>query len=302
MRIYVFGGPEKLRVKLISVTIVRSMNPVISVIIVNYNYGRFLEDAIRSIVSQDGFSKCELIVVDGGSTDESAEIIRKYSGQIAWWVSEKDKGQSDAFNKGFAHARGRIGCWVNADDILLPGTLRSVLECLDKRPKTEWITGGMAFCDDKLRVRQLRIGSSLPPLVNPMTLSMTVIGGPSSFFPIERMKRIGGFDLSLRYTMDNDLWMRLFKDGARFTHINRCFWAFRLHEDSKTSPALISSSGACAGHCKERKRLLIKSGASYGQIVLGKWILRLWKLVNGSFVRSWLGTLRYSGSSIYDMR
>jgi len=80
--------------------------PLLSIVIANYNYGRFLESAILSVVSQELADKVELIVCDGGSTDDSVEIIKKYSGQISWWVSEKDNGQSDAFNKGFAHARG----------------------------------------------------------------------------------------------------------------------------------------------------------------------------------------------------
>ena len=91
--------------------------PLLSIVIANYNYGRFLEEAIQSVLSQS-CNDYELIIVDGGSTDNSVEIIKKYEDKIAWWVSEKDKGQSDAFNKGFAHAKGKYLTWLNADDIL----------------------------------------------------------------------------------------------------------------------------------------------------------------------------------------
>ena len=91
------------------------VQPLLSIVIANYNYGRFLEDAIKSVLSQDMGDKVELIICDAASSDNSVEIIKKYADKISWWVSEEDKGQSDAFNKGFAHATGKYGCWLNAD-------------------------------------------------------------------------------------------------------------------------------------------------------------------------------------------
>ena len=113
-------------------------SPLLSIVIANYNYGRFLEEAIQSVLSQS-CDDYELIIVDGGSTDNSVEIIKKYEDKIAWWVSEKDNGQSDAFNKGFAQAKGKFGCWLNADDILMPNAIRAVVEYIKKHPKAEWV-------------------------------------------------------------------------------------------------------------------------------------------------------------------
>ena len=101
------------------------MRPLLSIVIANYNYGLFLEEAIRSVLVQ----KCpdvELLVVDGGSSDNSVEIIRRYSDDLAWWVSEKDRGQSNAFNKGFAHANGKYLTWLNADDVMPRGCLETI--------------------------------------------------------------------------------------------------------------------------------------------------------------------------------
>ena len=106
--------------------------PFFSIVIVNYNYGRFLEAAILSILNQSCVDY-ELIVVDGGSTDNSVDIIRKYKNSISWWCSEKDNGQSHAFNKGFAHANGRFLTWLNADDLLMPGTLAAAKKKLLKK-------------------------------------------------------------------------------------------------------------------------------------------------------------------------
>ena len=114
--------------------------PLLSIVIVNYNYGRYLKMALDSVLEQI-VPEVELIVVDGGSTDDSVEIIKKYADQIAWWCSEPDRGQSDAFNKGFAKARGRYLTWLNADDILVSGAINAILRMLRKYPDCEWFTG-----------------------------------------------------------------------------------------------------------------------------------------------------------------
>lgn len=98
-------------------------DPLFSIVIVNYNYGRYLDAAIRSVLDQSCGDK-ELIVVDGGSSDESVRVIERHADRIGWWCSEPDNGQSDAFNKGFSRARGRFLTWLNADDIMFPGAAR----------------------------------------------------------------------------------------------------------------------------------------------------------------------------------
>ena len=110
-------------------------NPLLSIVIANYNYGRFLEEAIQSVITQEGFDQCELIVVDGGSTDNSVEVIKKYSDKISWWCSEPDGGQSSAFNKGFRRASGRFLTWLNADDIFLPGALSAIMYEIRQHPE-----------------------------------------------------------------------------------------------------------------------------------------------------------------------
>ena len=151
------------------------MQPLVSIVIANYNYGRFLEEAIQSVIAQNMGDKVELIICDAASTDNSVEIIKKYANGlpknisytdwinssnqnsqtpplITWWCSEKDGGQSAAFNKGFSHARGRFLTWLNADDVMLPGTIEKLKVAAERQPECEWFVGGVLWLDPGMRV------------------------------------------------------------------------------------------------------------------------------------------------------
>lgn len=212
------------------------MSPLLSVVIANFNYGRFLGDAISSLVTQDGFDECELIVVDGGSTDNSVEVIRKFADRISWWCSEKDNGQSEAFNKGFEKARGKYLTWLNADDLLVKGCLRKILTQLKKHPECEWFTGNMLrFIEDTGKISELSIGPHCYPRILQQRDSPLVIYGPTSFFSKRIYQLVGGIDERLHYNMDTDLWLSFMDHGIIKRRINCLCWMFRLHEASKTS-------------------------------------------------------------------
>ena len=127
------------------------MSPLLSIVIANYNYGRFLEDAIKSVLSQN-CQNYELIIIDGGSNDCSIDIIKRYSDKVSWWISEPDKGQSDAFNKGFARAKGRFLTWLNADDIMLQGTIAVLEKQVVEKPYVEWFAADTLYVDCEERI------------------------------------------------------------------------------------------------------------------------------------------------------
>ena len=242
------------------------MNPILSIVIANYNYGCFLEEAIQSIVSQDMHDLIELIICDAASTDNSVEIIKKYANGlppntprsnwcsdeskhqepgchlITWWCSEKDGGQSAAFNKGFAYARGRFLTWLNADDVMLPGTLKKLKKAIERCPTCEWFVGGVLWLNPQMRI--IRCGRGRPFSNIRYRSGDVSVWGPSSFFTKRLLNDVGGFDERFFYTMDTDLWLRFaHKAGARYLPFTDYAWGLRLHPNAKMSGHNFSEEG-----------------------------------------------------------
>ena len=212
------------------------MNPILSIVIANYNYGRFLENAIRSVISQDVGDKVELLICDAASTDNSVSVIKKYEKHIAWWCSEKDGGQSEAFNKGFSHARGRYLTWLNADDILLAGCLKQVIAEMERHPDCEWFTGNfIRFLESDKSIMEIGWGPHIYPYWMQTKKSPLVIFGPTTFFSKKIYEQVGRINEKMHFCMDNDLWYRFVSAGVKQRRIRCLCWAFRMHEASKTA-------------------------------------------------------------------
>lgn len=204
---------------------------LLSILIVNFNGEMFLEQAIRSVLDQ----KCkdaELLIVDGASTDGSLGIIKKYADELAWWVSEPDKGQSDAFNKGFAHANGKYLMWLNADDLLLPNSISYICNYLATHPKTQWLTFDTLIIDKDNIIK--RVIKGVPFNAYCARYYYDQVDSPTSVFSKDIFERSQKFDLRFDYSMDADMWMQFVNMGIRYVRINRFVYAFRMHPGSKT--------------------------------------------------------------------
>ncbi|MGE4070523.1 MAG: glycosyltransferase family 2 protein [Lysobacterales bacterium] len=212
------------------------VSPVrVSIVVPSYNQGRFLDATLRSLFDQND-PNLEVLLVDGGSTDESIDVIQRWAPRLAWWVSEKDRGQSHAINKGFERATGDWLGWLNSDDLLLPGALAALRAQMAGQPDVQWWTGSGQFIDERGRFLS-RYGPP-PLLTDPAQLSdwrEHWIAQPSTFFSRGLYARAGnGVREDLHYAMDLDLWLRLLK-LAPAGSIAHEMSAYRYHEAGKTS-------------------------------------------------------------------
>lgn len=217
------------------------MQPLLSIVIANYNYGRFLDEAIQSVLSQS-CQDFELIVIDGGSSDNSVEVIKRYEDRIAYWISEKDKGQSNAFNKGFAKAKGWLLTWLNADDVMLPGTIEKLKVAVKRYPKCEWFVGGCFWLDPEMKI--VNMGRGRPFSEIRYREGNVSVWGPSSFFTKRLLDAVGGVDERFHYMMDTDLWLKFAsKQSARYKPFCKYAWGLRLHPAAKMSGHKFDANG-----------------------------------------------------------
>ena len=203
--------------------------PKLSIVTPSFNQGQFLEETILSVLNQN-YPNLEYIIIDGGSTDETAEVIRRYEDHLAYWVSEKDRGQVHAINKGIERTTGEIFGFINSDDLYLPGTFAAVAEYFENHPQAEWV------CGDTIMFGEGR-GDEFIPTVVPKSAAHCLswaytAAQPGHFWKRELMA--GGFDEAWPYDFDHDLYVRLLLDGHKCEYIARPFARYRLHEASKT--------------------------------------------------------------------
>jgi glycosyltransferase involved in cell wall biosynthesis len=183
--------------------------PKISVITPCLNQGQFLEECIRSVSSQN-YPHREHIIVDGGSTDNSIEIIQKYQAQLTCWVSEPDQGQSDAINKGFRLATGDVIAWLNSDDYYLPGAFEQVAQAYQAKPTAPFYFGNGLRVDKIGKIKRVH-SPRLPLFFNHEALcyGLNYIFQPATFIRSQSLKKVGYLATNLHYGMDSDLWLRL---------------------------------------------------------------------------------------------
>lgn len=202
--------------------------PLVTVVTPSYNQAQFIEETIHSVINQD-YPRIEYLVIDGASTDGSQKIIEKYQDEISWWVSEKDSGQSEAVNKGFARASGEIVGWLNSDDIYLKGAVRKAVDVFLSNPDAGTVYGNMLSIDEKTRVFNIiEYGNwQLEDI-----MQFRIIGQPAAFVRRDVLERAGFLDPSYHLLLDQHFWVRIAAEGKMF-HIDEFLAGARHHSSAK---------------------------------------------------------------------
>ena len=207
------------------------MNSIkVSIITPSYNQGAFLEETIQSVLAQT-YGNIEYIVIDGGSTDNSVDVIQRYADHIAYWCSEKDNGQADAINKGFRHATGSLLCWINSDDILYPTFVEERVRQFIQHPEMDMIYGDVEQ-GDSMAHKTLRRGA--PATYQDMLLTLNVpIPQQSAMWSRRILDRIGCLQPQWYVLLDREFFMRMAEAG-NILYVAGALAFFRNHEQSKS--------------------------------------------------------------------
>ncbi|MFN2159937.1 MAG: glycosyltransferase family 2 protein [Anaerolineales bacterium] len=206
-------------------------DPLVSIVTPSFNQAQFLEETICSVLDQD-YPNIEYIIMDGGSTDSSLEIIKKYQSKLAGWISEPDRGQTDAINKGFERASGEILAWINSDDTYQPGAVSEAVEYFKSHTGTGLVYGDANLIDEEGKI----IGKFPARQTDYPRLRRGYVHIPqqSSFFSGNIWKRVGPLDPSFHFAMDYDLWVRIAR-VAPIMYVQRTWANFRIHSQGKTT-------------------------------------------------------------------
>jgi glycosyltransferase involved in cell wall biosynthesis len=238
--------------------------PKISIVTPSYNQAQFLERTILSVLNQN-YPNLEYIIIDGGSMDGSVEIIKKYEKYLTYWISEKDKGQSHAINKGFQKSTGEILAWLNSDDTYLPEALYKVVKSFEQNPEADLIFGNIYFINEngkeigELRFTRFDFDTLIYEGGN---LHQT-----GTFWTRNIYKRVGGINPNYKFCMDYDFFCKVAEMGRLF-YIKDYFANFRIHTNAK------SSTINTIGH-KEHKEIMMR----YIPQDMNKWSLKYKKMI-----------------------
>ena len=255
--------------------------PLVSIITPSFNQARYIEATIQSVISQD-YPNIEYFIVDGGSIDDTVEIIKKYAletdsllsdvqqravglqKKVNWWVSEKDQGQTDAINKGFARANGEILAWLNSDDTYEPDAISSAVKYLMDHPEVGMVYGDCNFINEDGNV----IGKFGSAQTNYDLLRQGYVHIPQQtmFFRAEFWKQVGPLDPSFYFAMDYDLWTRL-AARTELKYVPQTWANFRLHTSGKT----IAADDRC---WPEMIRVHYRDGGSFFSMIVAKYYIR----------------------------
>jgi glycosyltransferase involved in cell wall biosynthesis len=247
--------------------------PLVTIVTPSYNQAEFLEQTIQSVLRQD-YPNIEYIVIDGGSTDGSNLIIKKFASQLALWVSEPDQGQSDAINKGFENSKGEILNWVNSDDLLEPSAVSIAVYFMLKYPQVGMVFGDRVYIDSKNNTIRTEV---FPAFRSGDLIWGAYIPQETAFLRKEIFFKVGKLDIKLGTAMDTDLWFRINR-VARIKHLPVILGRYREHAATKTSLVQKQANYESQRYLEQSQRVRYKYAGKFPSAFIRTWFLRFYKM------------------------
>jgi glycosyltransferase involved in cell wall biosynthesis len=254
--------------------------PLVSIVTPSFNQAPYLEETINSVLSQD-YQGIEYLIIDGGSTDGSVEIIRRHAARLAYWVSEPDAGQTAAINKGFGRSRGDVLAWLNSDDLYTPGAVSRAVKALQESPQHDLVYSHCDYIDGRGQLIQPVSAWDFSP--RRILTGIPLVIQPASFLRRRALDVAGFLDESLHFLMDHDLFVRMVVAGLTFHRAHDVWARFRWHPGSKTHSQWIDFN-------LELQRIVERTFAQPSPVVD-----RRWQREAQSNVWQWLGEAYLKG-------
>jgi glycosyltransferase involved in cell wall biosynthesis len=243
------------------------VTPTISIVTPSFQHGRFLEWTLRSVLLQE-YPLVEYVVMDGGSTDETRQILGKYADRLRYVESAKDAGQADAIVRGFTHTTGEIMAYLNSDDVLAPGALEFIAKFFADNPNVDAVYSNRVFMNEDGIVEGYWI---LPPHSNALMKRWDYIPQETCFWRRRIYEAVGGINPSFQFALDYDVFVR-FMERGRMRHVNRFLGAFRKHAASKTATLVEGKVHPEIQRVRDDHRIWMPRGHGLGELALCRWV------------------------------
>lgn len=276
-------------------------NPLLTVVTPTYNSEKYIGDCLESLRASKS-DEVEYILIDGGSTDSTMDLVERYKDLFSVIISESDNGQSDAFNKGFKLAQGDYLTWLNSDDVFCPGALARMLDEIAKS-KQQWYAANVVYIDGESKITRCCRSGSFE--VFALGFGVLNVFGPSTIFHRDLYFQLGEFREDFYFCMDTEYWWRIASRGIRYKRLPIYLWALRLHEDAKTAASVTGGEDARPlGMRKENElyREMYFPTVSTRKRRLGVFLARSYRVLNFSYLKSIFSTYRYKGDRFSDVK
>ena len=268
---------------------------ILTVVVPSYNSEAYIEECLKS-VEREAQHGVEFILVDGASSDSTMDIVGKYAHLFSHVISERDSGQSDAFNKGFKLAKGKYLTWLNSDDVICPGALARVLKKLSVSEK-DWLVANTVYLDKLGKITRCCCSGGFEHFA--VKRGLLNVFGPSTFFSKKLFEEIGNLAEDYHFCMDTEYWWRIVASGRTYERISIYFWGLRLHSEAKTANVLLINE--CPPEMvEEGQKIALKyyPSVSPKEICNAVRCARIWRILNTSYLRAGWDTFRFKGRSI----